>query len=149
MEKEVMIRINGMQFAEAAGQQEPVEVISPGKYYFKNGTHYLIFEEIDTDDGGSSENMMKFRDSYLEVSRKGEINARMIFETNKKTKSYYGTPFGVMNIGISTTSVELHEQEDSIGVTANYALEINDDYIADCRISLTAQPKSRGLGLSS
>ena len=149
MEKDVMIRINGMQFAEIGGYQEPVEVIAPGKYYFKNGTHYLIFEDPDEEEGGTGENMMKFRDSYLEVSRKGDINTRMIFEKNKKTKSIYGTPFGTLDIGISTTAVRLDEQEDSIGVTANYALEINNDFVADCSITLTAQSKSRGLELTS
>ena len=149
MDKDVMIRINGMQFAEMGGYQEPVEVIAPGKYYFKNGTHYLVFEDVDDDSSASSENMMKFRDSYLEVTRKGDINARMIFEKDKKTKSIYGTPFGTIHIGIATTAVQLEEKEDSIGVTANYALEINDAYIADCSITLTAQSKSAGLGLTS
>lgn len=149
MEKDVMIRINGMQFTDVGGYQEPVEVIAPGKYYFKNGNHYLVFEDLDDEEKKTGENMMKFRDSYLEVSRRGDINARMIFEKNKKTKSLYGTPFGTLDIGISTTSVKLDEKEDSIGVTANYALEINNDFIADCSITLTAQSKSAGLGLTS
>lgn len=149
MDKEVMIRISGMQFAEMGGQQLPVEVIAPGKYYYKNGTHYLLFEEVDDNMNDKSESLMKFRDSYLEVTRKGSINARMIFEKDKKTKSQYGTPYGILNIGISTTSVDLDEKEDSIEVTANYALEINDDFVADCCISLTAQSKGRDLELTS
>lgn len=149
MEKDVMIRINGMQFTDVAGAQEPVEVIAPGKYYYKNGNHYLIFEDLDDEEGKTGESMMKFRDSYLEVNRKGGINTRMIFEKHKKTRSVYGTPFGVLDIGISTTAVKLDEKEDSIGVTANYALEINHDYIADCSITLTAHSKSAGLELTS
>lgn len=149
MDKEVMIRINGMQFTDIGGQQEPVEVISPGKYYFKNGHHYLLFEDVEDNYNNKSENLMKFRDSYLEVTKKGSLNARLIFEKDKKTKSQYGTPFGMLNIGISTTAVNLKEKEDSIEVTANYALEINDAFIADCSISLTAQSKAADLGLTS
>lgn len=148
MDKEVMIRINGMQFTDFGGQQEPVEVISPGRYYFKNGSHYLVFEDIE-DDSSKCENLMKFRESYLEVSKKGSVNARLIFEKDKKTKSQYGTPFGILQIGISTTAVNLKEKEDSIEVTANYALEINDDFIADCSISLKAQSKAADLELTS
>jgi len=143
-----MIRINGMQFTDFGGQQEPVEVISPGRYYFKNGSHYLVFEDIE-DDSSKCENLMKFRESYLEVSKKGSVNARLIFEKDKKTKSQYGTPFGILQIGISTTAVNLKEKEDSIEVTANYALEINDDFIADCSISLKAQSKAADLELTS
>jgi len=143
-----MIRINGMQFTDFGGQQEPVEVISPGRYYFKNGSHYLVFEDIE-DDSSKCENLMKFRESYLEVSKKGSVNARLIFEKDKKTKSQYGTPFGILQIGISMTAVNLKEKEDSIEVTANYALEINDDFIADCSISLKAQSKAADLELTS
>jgi len=137
-----------MQFTDFGGQQEPVEVISPGRYYFKNGSHYLVFEDIE-DDSSKCENLMKFRESYLEVSKKGSVNARLIFEKDKKTKSQYGTPFGILQIGISTTAVNLKEKEDSIEVTANYALEINDDFIADCSISLKAQSKAADLELTS
>lgn len=143
-----MIRINGMQFTDIGGQQEPVEVISPGKYFYKNGMHYLVFEEIE-DSSNKSENLMKFRESYLEVTKRGSVNARLIFEKDKKTKSQYGTPFGILQIGIATTGVNLKEQDDSIEVTANYALEINDDFIADCSISLKAQSKAANLGLTS
>lgn len=110
--------------------------------------HYLVFEEIE-DSSNKSENLMKFRESYLEVTKRGSVNARLIFEKDKKTKSQYGTPFGILQIGIATTGVNLKEQDDSIEVTANYALEINDDFIADCSISLKAQSKAANLGLTS
>ena len=48
MTKEVLVRISGLQMAvnDAEDQgDEPIEIISAGTYFFKNGTHYLFFEE--------------------------------------------------------------------------------------------------------
>ena len=45
MTKDVMISIRGIQFDN--GQDgEKIESIQRGEYYFKNNTHYIMFEEI-------------------------------------------------------------------------------------------------------
>ena len=142
MEKDVLIHINGMRYADVGGTQEPVEVIAPGQYYYKNGMHYLVFEEVDDELGDKNRSLMKFKNTYLEVTRRGAITTQMVFDEKKKTRSFYGTPFGALNIGIATTSVKCEESADSVAVTANYSLEINDDFVADCKICLTARSKT-------
>ena len=56
---------------------------------------------------------------------------------------------GVMFIGISTRSVELNEKNDSIELTAKYAMDINNNFIADCAVCVTAKPREAGLNLTS
>ncbi len=146
MEKEVMIHINGMQYT-GGDEPEPVEVITPGQYYYKNGHHYLMFEDITDNPMERTSSIMKFRPAYLEIKKKGFVDTRMVFEENKKTLSLYETPFGVMNISVSATSIRLREENEEIELTADYALDINNSYMADCTITLTATPKSRGLSL--
>ena len=46
MYKEVMIHVRGLQTIDADGDQEPVEIVVPGQYYFRNGSHYLRYVEI-------------------------------------------------------------------------------------------------------
>ena len=43
MEKDVLISIRGLQYLmdEESGEQEPVEVMTTGSYYKKNGHHFL------------------------------------------------------------------------------------------------------------
>ena len=78
---------------------------------------------------------MKFRPSYLEVKKTGFVDTRMVFEENKKTLTLYETPFGVMNVSVSATSIRLKEEKESIELTAEYALDINNSYMADCTIT--------------
>ena len=141
MDKDVLIHINGTQFADTGDMPVPVEVIAPGKYYFKNGNHYLLFEEPGEVKEENVQNMMKFRDQYLEVTKSGFVKTQMVFEKDKKTKSYYITPFGTVNVGIAATSISLKEEPDEIEVIANYALDINDNFVADCCISLLARSR--------
>ena len=34
MQKEVLIHVRGLQMMDAQGDQEPIEIIVPGQYYF-------------------------------------------------------------------------------------------------------------------
>lgn len=144
MQKEVIIHINGLQFVETETGSEPIEVITPGEYYYKQGSHYLLYEDATEPGEGKSRNIIKFRPEYLEVIKNGEFSTKLVFEKDKKTLSQMNTPFGVMSIGISTTSVALKEQPDSIEMTAKYAMDINSNYIADCVVSVLARSKSEG-----
>ena len=50
MTKEVLLKISGLHYetAGAAGddENEPIEVITPATYYFKNNKHYVIYDEV-------------------------------------------------------------------------------------------------------
>ena len=46
MTKDVIVSISGLQMP-AEGEAEPVEVITVGDYYQKNGKHYVLYEEVN------------------------------------------------------------------------------------------------------
>ena len=51
MTKEVLLTIKGLQFTTDAGEEEngspePMEVITAGNYYKKNGKHYIMYDEV-------------------------------------------------------------------------------------------------------
>ena len=141
MTKDVIITIRGLQFVRNEEDMEPVEVVTPGEYYKKNGQHYLLFDEAVEGFEETTHNMMKFKEDQLEVRKKGLINVHMYFEENKKTISFYQTPFGVMNMGIAATNIQVWEGQDKIDLLVNYALELNDNYVADCTIQMNVQSK--------
>ena len=63
MEKDVLISIRGLQYLmdEESGEQEPVEVMTTGSYYKKNGHHFLIYDEATEGFDMMTHNMIKFR----------------------------------------------------------------------------------------
>ncbi len=144
MTKDVIISIRGLQFIQQDEEVEPVEVVTPGEYYKKNGHHYLLFDETYEGAEGIVHNVVKFKDDQLEVRKKGVVNVEMIFRENKKTLSYYQTPFGIMNMGIAATDIQLREEESQIDLQVRYALDLNDSYVADCMIEMNVKARQQG-----
>ena len=60
MTKDVLISISGLQFA-GGENSEPVEVITSGSYYKKNGRHYILYDEVAEDTAGTTKNSSGMR----------------------------------------------------------------------------------------
>ena len=90
-------------------------------------------EELD---GGVSKNLLKLSPDLVELSKKGYSNVNMVFETGKKTVTYYNTPFGNLLIGIYTTNIKITEKEEGLIATIQYSLEMNYEHVSDCNITI-------------
>lgn len=138
MKREVLIAITGLQFELA--EDEALEVISPGEYYYKNGKHYVLFEELQEDEdgvqGGITKNTLKFSDSSVELRKNGYNNVVMLFEIGQKTVTCYQTPIGRLMIGIDTNSIQVQELEEGIVVDIQYTLDINYNHVSECEIKI-------------
>ena len=124
MQKEVLIHVRGLQMMDAQGDQEPIEIIVPGQYYFRNGSHYLRYEELLDETAEPTINYIKVSGKGLEVSKKGLVNVHMVFEQGKKNMTYYTTPY-----------------EENLQIKADYALDMNEEHVADCYLAIQVQPR--------
>lgn len=143
MTKEVIVKISGLQF-DAETENEPLEMITTGDYYKRNGKHYIIYDEVMEGFSGTTKNVVKLNDGMLDITKKGITNAHMMFEKNRKNITYYYTPYGSILIGIDAKKVNVQESEQSINVLVDYALEVNYEHMADCTIKMSIQPKEAG-----
>ena len=141
MTKDVLLSIKGLQFANEQ-DMEPVEVITSGDYYKRNGKHYILYDEVMEGFDGVTKNIIKLKDDCLDVTKKGVTNVHMI-EKNKKNVTYYNTPFGSIMIGIDAKDIQIEEQEERILVHVSYGLEVNYEHMADCNIIMNIQSKNR------
>ena len=128
MTKEVLVSISGLQYAEEL-DNEPVEVITSGDYYKKNGKHYIIYDEVMEGFEETTKNIIKLSDGFMDITKRGAANVHMMFEKNKKNVTYYYTPYGSLLIGIEATKIEMEETEQDIHVTVDYALEVMENVI--------------------
>lgn len=145
MDKNVLIHIRGLQMMDPTDEQEPIELVVPGQYYFKNGSHYLRYEELmDETSAEPTVNYIKISSKAVEVRKKGLVNVHMVFERGKKNMTYYSTPYGTVEMGIAATGVMIEESENGIDMKVDYALEMNEEYVADCYLTVSAQSKTSG-----
>lgn len=142
MTKDVLVKIKGMQFLGYEDEpEEPIEMMTGGEYYFRSGAHYVKYEEVFEGMEGSSSNLLKIKPHVIELRKKGVANVHMVFEKDKKNITFYDTPFGQIQMGVSTTGILTVVEEDTMNVTIEYTLDMNDSFVADCTLELIVQSK--------
>ena len=135
------MKISGLQFGEEIEDDEPVEIITTGNYYKKNGKHYILYDEVQEGFDGVTKNVIKLNDDFMDVTKRGATNVHMMFEKNKKNLSYYSTPYGNLLVGINATDVKVSETEDNIDIKVDYKLEVNYEHLAECTITMSVMSK--------
>lgn len=142
MTKDVLVTIKGMQFLGMdEDPEEPIEIVTAGNYYFRNGSHFVKCEEVFEGIEDTTSSLVKIKPQSIEVIKKGAANVHMVFEPDKKNITYYDTPFGTIQMGIATTRIDVREKENRIQVEVDYSLDMNDSYVADCVLNMNIQSK--------
>lgn len=146
MTKDILIALKGIQFEGGGSASEEMEVFTPGEYFFRNDTHYLLYEETD-ENGNKTSSRIKIREDAVELTKKGDVNVHMIFETGKKNLTNYQTAYGTLALGLYTDEIGFEAEKDCLHLKIKYQLEINFMPMAECEIMLEAASKEKGSAL--
>lgn len=133
MTTDVLITIRGLQVA--LDDNDSLEIMTNGKYFKRNGKHYVLYEEVVEDQRVS--NMIKIYDGAVEITKKGLASVQMLFEMGKKNTSIYSTPFGQIEIGIYAEQIRVSETDRKLELNMQYDLEMNSEHVSDSQVSVT------------
>lgn len=139
MTKEVLVSISGMQ---ADIEDTPIELVTTGTYYLKNGKHYVLYEEQPEDNATVTKNVVRFYDGHFEITKKGGVNSLMIFDCGQKTSMVYTTPMGPLQMDVVTKELVIEETEEEMRAYIKYALDINYEFVSECEVSFKIQARS-------
>ncbi len=137
MTKDVLVTVTG---AQSAGEA-PVELVTPGVYYQKDGTHYLFYNEGTDDSGNVTRNRIRFDAGQIDVRKEGAVSVNLLFVKGKRTVSSYSTPFGALSTAVTTTHLALSETEKEISLLVRYALTIGGNDMEDCEVGIRISPR--------
>lgn len=146
MTKDVLLAIKGLQF-NGAEEETNVETITSAEYYKRNDSHYVIYEEAMEGFTERTKSVIKFKDNLLDLKKNGLVNVHMIFEENKKNMTNYSTPYGDILIGIDAGKISVQEKGSLIKIDVDYALEVNYEHLADCKITMNIHAKDEQFSL--
>lgn len=141
MTKDVLVRVKGTQFMD--DENDVIEMITAGTFNEKNGKKYLIYDETIVEGGDQTHNIVKIWPDKVEVTKRGLVDTHMTFECGKKHMCNYMTPVGLIILGITTSALEVEEDETSMGIVISYALEMNGEYISGCGLEIYARDKGK------
>lgn len=139
MTKDVEVTVKGVQRDEKT-EISRTEITAPGEYYFKNGSHYIFYEEAEEDSGVPIKNSLKLKGNLLELHRKGAVNSRMVFETGKSHLADYATPFGMLRMETATSRILCTEEETRLQIGAEYELWMDGARVSSCRLTVKIEP---------
>ncbi len=141
MTKDVLISVSGLQLGNDADNDQ-IEVITSGNYYKKKNKHYVLYEEIMEGFDGVTKNVINFDDGVFNLTKSGVTNVHMVFEENKRNITNYITPYGNILIGVDASKVDIRESKEQIEINIDYALDVNYEHLADCKIHMNITPRN-------
>ena len=118
------------------------EVITPAKYYFRGGKHYVVYDRYD-EDADTEHTTLKITENQVDVIKHGSGRVHMIFSNGEKTMCRYGTPIGDLLIEIDTNLMEYSLEEDARTLRIGYILTMNSVEIGQCYVDIQVSSKGK------
>lgn len=142
MAKDVLVSVKGTQVID--GERDSIEVITSGTWYEKNGKQYIMYEETYEEMQATTKNIVKISPELVEVTKKGAITSKMVYEQGKQHMSNYMTPMGLIVLGITTKDIFVEASEDSLHLEIQYAMEMNGQFVCESVLEMNVTVKGMG-----
>lgn len=126
MKSEVKVKVIGSQ-KDSTGEEQRIELVTEGKYIEKNGKIYVVYEESEISGMEGSTTTLKLeKNQRASIRRYGNTNTEMIFEKGKTHSMAYETPYGLLDMAITTHRLEVKAESDrpKIRVHIQYRIKI-------------------------
>ena len=111
------------------------------KYYFRNGKHYILYEEAVEGFREKIKSQIRVDDGGVEIIKRGVNNVHMDFRPGKKHLASYQTPYGPLLLGMQTHAVQIDEREDRLDVRLEYDLEVEGERLSACSLTMEVTPR--------
>ena len=150
MADKAMLTLRGRQRDES-GEETVTKLRTQADYSIKNGSHYILYEEKLPDSENIVKNLIKLKGSVLEMTKRGPISSRMVFEAGKNHRTDYVTPYGILPLEVSTQELEvstreleceLREPKDGprergLEIRLSYQLTSEGQFLSHCTIAIS------------
>ncbi len=128
--KDIMLKIVGRQMiGDLFDEEEQLELFTEGKYYEKDGTVFLSYDESEFSGMAGCTTSLSITDGEILMKRHGEavpLDTEIRFEKGKRFTGYYGTPFGTVEMEVLTNDVinniSREEPKGSLNIDYNISL---------------------------
>ncbi len=142
MEK-VIVKVRGEQTG-ADGETNAIEVVTEGRHYFKNGMHYVIYDDRMTDEPIST--MLEIEPDRLRLTRSGAVAQEQHFVRGMVSTSDYRTPQGNLKLSVQTRDMTITYGTVSGEIHVDYSLAVNGMWQSDNTLSIEISPDAGEIG---
>ena len=123
----------------------PVLLRMEGIWYGGKDGHHLVYEEAQ-EDGEPVRCRLHIRSGQAELTRRGPVEAKLLFVPGQKTHTDYRTPYGTLGLSILTEEVMLETDESALCVEMVYRMSAGEGEPADCSVRIRVKDSGRAAG---
>ena len=150
MAEKAMLTLEGRQRDES-GEETVTKLRTQADYSIRNGCHYILYEEKLPDSEAVVKNLIKLKGSVLEMTKRGPVSSRMVFEAGQSHRTDYVTPYGILPLEVCTQELEVcagepdgrpagpesNFQENGLEIRLSYRLASGEQFLSHCAITIS------------
>ena len=140
MNKDVMITIQSIQNIDGKDCDGP-ELITQGTYEFAPDGVKLSYMESELTGMGGTRTDLQIKPEEVVLSRRGSVNAQMVFRRGEKQRFRYQTDFGALSMGLNTHRLESTMGEHGGDIEIEYDLNFNQSFLSRNRFIINVREK--------
>ncbi len=134
MEDNILISLTSVQWQDK--EKSETELLTRAKCHREGKSCVISYEDTEaTGFKGSVTTIKVDSNKQASIIRKGSANSVLSLEMGKKHFCQYGTPYGVLQIGVFTHDIKNTIDKDG-RLYMKYTLDLNSSYLSDNEIIL-------------
>ena len=119
----VLVKVKGVQ-KSPEGEENTILTEAEGRYCFRGGRHYVLYEEQGISEAGKVTATLKFDESKLTLLRHGAVEQTMEFLPRAESRSLYRTPIGNLALSVRTEFLGMDLSAAVKKLTVEYSLAV-------------------------
>ncbi|WP_139905703.1 DUF1934 domain-containing protein [Clostridium thermarum] len=121
MDKRALISISSSQGGK---KDEVIEVKTPGKYYKQSDYYLAQYNETEVSGMEGTTTSLQIQPNKVLLIREGTTTAKMEFAKDSKYTTLYNTPYGALELVISTKELKVNVDDKGGEIFIKYDMSI-------------------------
>lgn len=96
-------------------EPQALELVTEARYAFKNGIHYLLYDESELSGLDAARTTLKITPERVSIRRHGNTESLLQFEVGRRYTTQYPTPYGSMKLEMTTQALTVDISEGPKG----------------------------------
>ncbi|MGI6462899.1 MAG: DUF1934 domain-containing protein [Candidatus Scatomorpha sp.] len=138
--KDVIISISGVQDFPISNN-EPIELITEGKYRYKDGIAKISYCESELTGLDGTTTSFTLMPHEVVLRRTGSENSQMVFHEGKKSTFLYTSSDGSSTVGLDTHRIHSTLGPDGGDMEIDYLLDYNQAFLGRNKFKISVRER--------
>ena len=121
--------------------EDLIEVISPGVFENINGGYKAVYEETEISGMEGTTTTIYIYESKVVLEREGSTSTKMLFALDEPAISLYNTPYGMLELTISTEELNIDIDEKGGEIYIEYDMAVAGQEPLRTKLNLSVEIK--------